>query len=152
MVGEAMCEAQVKALLHAAGLTGSLTCERDLMGNGVIADLLASLSTVLNLPKASGRAGAGSEASADFEGCGSWLSRVAVMWNSANPTIVAYYQQTQAGAATQSALSVVTWRRFLFCVTPCVTPEAGFVENFTSANRPNSLNLLGCPGRSAQNE
>jgi putative tryptophan/tyrosine transport system substrate-binding protein len=27
------------------------------------------------------------------------LSRVAVMWNSANPTIVAYYQQTQAGAA-----------------------------------------------------
>jgi hypothetical protein len=35
VVGEAMCEAEVKALLHAAGLTGSLTCERDLMGDGV---------------------------------------------------------------------------------------------------------------------
>jgi hypothetical protein len=35
MVGEAMCEAEVKALLLAAGLPGSLTCERDLMGDGV---------------------------------------------------------------------------------------------------------------------
>jgi hypothetical protein len=35
MVGEAMCEAEVKALPLAAGLPGSLTCERDLMGDGV---------------------------------------------------------------------------------------------------------------------